>query len=120
MSNRSVSWAFRHEVATFLRGTGLPASVPQEEMYLRLSERLDRIKSDIDGVPWFLNTHCALTTRLSEWVDGAAGRAAWAEVPEFAVIHGRRGRSVADSYVTTTLAQFAPVLKLWSETKGSA
>ena len=66
---------------------------------------------DIVGLPWTLGVRCQQTIDLSGAQDQVKVEAQRAGSELFASIQQRRGRSIAESYVTMPLSTFLTVLR---------
>ena len=93
---------FELEVARFLEANGFPYAARR----FGAGAKLDR--GDIDGIPGVVievKNHARIV--LSEWVDEMRVEQANAGANEGIVVVKRKGKPVAESYVVTTLAEWA-------------
>lgn len=67
---------------------------------------------DVAGLPgWALEIKNCNRIELGEWAKEAEREAKNAGAPWWAVVHHRRGRNIADTYVTMPLSVFAEITR---------
>jgi Holliday junction resolvase len=98
--------AFEREVAAYLRENGFP------QADRRYGAGVQQDKGDLVGVP-DVTIECKNYAKidLAQFIDEAIVEAGHARTKYGVAVIKRRRRSVADSYVVVTLAQFTELLK---------
>jgi hypothetical protein len=111
-ANKAQSLAYRNAVILYLHAAGFPKADSRPEMKgLTFKEREANDVGDIVGLPWTLGVRNHQTIDLSGAQDQVKAEAQRAGSDLFASIQQRRGRSIAESYVTMPLSTFLTVLR---------
>lgn len=103
-TNKARGTAFETAVVNYLREHGYPDAERRA-----LHGKHDR--GDLIGVPWAVECKNHSRLDLAGWVAQARAEAVNAGAPVGVVVHKARGRGVADSYVTLTLADFVRLME---------
>lgn len=103
--NKAVGTRKETEVVDYLRTNGHP--------YVeRRANRGKNDAGDIAGLPgWAVEVKRCNRLELGEWAKEAEREAKNAGVRWWAVVHHRRSKNVADSYVTMPLSVFAEITR---------
>jgi hypothetical protein len=111
-ANRARSLHYRNAVILYLHAAGLTSADTRPELKgLTAKEREANDVGDIVGLPWTLGVRCQQTIDLSGAQDQVLAEAKRAGSDLYASIQQRRGRSIAESYVTMPLLTFLTVLR---------
>lgn len=111
-SNRARTFAFRDELLLYLHEEGFPEATQRPALRgLAFAQRAKADPADIVGLGWSLTVRRQQTIDLSDALDSAKLKAAWAGKKLYAAVHYRKAHGVGESYVTMPVSVFIEVLR---------